>query len=118
MPNQRHSYFYPTRIEYGPGVIQELPSMIKESGRSKGLLVTDQGLESAGIPEKVRNLFTDSGIELITYNEVKSNPTCENVYAGTIVYKESGSTFIVALGGGSSMDVGKTIKVMATHEAL
>ena len=82
MPNQRHSYFYPTRIEYGPGVIQELPSMIKESGRSKGLLVTDQELESAGIPEKVRNLFTDSGIELITYNEVKSNPTCENVYAG------------------------------------
>ena len=71
MPNQRHSYFYPTRIEYGPGVIQELPSMIKESGCSKGLLVTDQGLESAGIPEKVRHLFTDSGIELITYNEVK-----------------------------------------------
>jgi len=116
MPNQRHSYFYPTRIEYGPGVVQELPSMIKETGFSKGLLVTDQGLENTGIPEKIRQLFEESGLKLVTFNDVKSNPTCTNVYDGTDLYKESGAQFIVALGGGSPMDVGKTIKVMATND--
>ena len=116
MPNQRHSYFYPTRVEYGPGVAQELPLMVKETGFTKGLLVTDQGLESTGIPKKIRQVFYESGIELITFNDVKSNPTCNNVYNGTNLYKASGAQFIVALGGGSPMDVGKTIKVMATHD--
>jgi len=116
MTNQRHSYFYPTRIEYGPDVVKELPSMIKETGFSKGLLVTDPGLESTGIPETIRQIFEESGLELITFNDVKSNPTCTNVYDGITLYKNSGAQFIVALGGGSPMDVGKTIKVMATHD--
>ncbi|MBT59398.1 MAG: iron-containing alcohol dehydrogenase [Candidatus Marinimicrobia bacterium] len=116
MPNQRYSYFYPTRVEYGPDVVQELPSMIKETGLMNGLLVTDQGLESTGIPDQIRQIFGESGMELVTFNDVKSNPTCDNVYDGTDFYKEKGAQFVVALGGGSPMDVGKTIKVLATHD--
>jgi 4-hydroxybutyrate dehydrogenase len=53
---------------------------------------------------------------VVTFNGVKSNPVDDNVYQGTIFYKDSGCDYIVALGGGSPMDVGKAIKCLATHE--
>ena len=62
MPLLRHSYSFPTRMEYGPGAIADLPKIIKEAGYSRGLLVTDQGIESIGLADKLRNYFSDQGI--------------------------------------------------------
>jgi len=90
--------------------------MVKSENYTKGLLVTDKGLELTGIPEMIRIEFDKAGIQLETFNDVKSNPTCENVYAGANIFKQSKSEFIIALGGGSPMDVGKAIKVLATHD--
>ncbi len=115
MPLLRHSYSFPTRIEYGPGVISDLPKIIKDSGFTKGLLVTDQGIEKIGLADKLRKYFSDKGIVLSSYSDVVSNPTEQNVFDGTKVYKENNCEFIVALGGGSPIDVGKTIKVTAVH---
>ncbi|MEE9432587.1 MAG: iron-containing alcohol dehydrogenase, partial [Melioribacteraceae bacterium] len=64
MPLLRHSYSFPTRIEYGPGVISDLPKIIKDSGFTKGLLVTDQGIEKIGLADKLRKYFSDKGIVL------------------------------------------------------
>jgi alcohol dehydrogenase class IV len=116
MPEKRHTYSFPTRIEYGPGAMKELPGIIKDQGFKKGLMVTDQGIENVGTPEILRDCFKSAGIELVTFSDVKSNPTDDNVYAGTRMYKESECQFIVSLGGGSPIDVGKTIKCMATHD--
>jgi len=116
MPDKRHSYSYPTRIEYGPGAMKDFTQIIKESGLKKGLLVTDEGIEKVGTPQTLRDYFKSHNIEIVTFSGVKSNPTDDNVFDGTKVYKENQCEFIVALGGGSPIDAGKTIKVMATHD--
>ena len=116
MPLLRHSYNYPTRIEYGPGAISDLPKIIKGKGLKIGLLVTDQGIEKIGLAEKLRSYFTEQNIKIFSYSDVVSNPTEQNVIDATNIYKHNGCDFIVALGGGSPIDVGKTIKVTATHD--
>jgi len=116
MPNKRHTYSYPTRIEYGPGAANDLVAIVKQAGYKKGFLVTDQGVVSVGIPEKIENNFKRAGIQITTFSDVKSNPTDDNVYDGTTAYKESKSEFIVGVGGGSPIDTAKVIKCLATHD--
>lgn len=116
MPDKRHSYSFPTRIEYGPGAAKDVTGIIKEMGLKKGLLVTDKGIEQVGTPETLRRQFKAAGVDIVTFDGVKSNPTDDNVYDGAKLYKESGCDFIVALGGGSPIDVAKTVKVLATHD--
>lgn len=116
MPDKRHTYSYPTIIEYGPGAMKDFTSVVKGNGLRKGLIVTDKGIEKVGTAQKLNGYFGELGIDTVIFSDVKSNPTEENVLEGTKVYKETGCDFIVALGGGSPIDAGKTIKVMATHD--
>ncbi len=116
MANMRHSYSFPTRIEYGPGAMKDFTAIVKEAGGQKGLIVTDKGIEKVGTVKQLQDYFTEVGVETVIFSDVKSNPTEENVLEGTKVYKDSNCDFIVALGGGSPIDTGKTIKVMATHD--
>jgi alcohol dehydrogenase class IV len=116
MANKRHSYSFPTRIEYGPGAMKDFTAIVKDGGGKKGLIVTDKGIEKVGTAQQLQDYFTEAGVETVIFSNVKSNPTEENVLEGTKVYKDSNCDFIVALGGGSPIDTGKTIKVMATHD--
>ena len=116
MANMRHSYSFPTRIEYGPGAMKDFTTIVKESGAKKGLIVTDKGIEKVGTAKQLQDYFTKVGVETVIFSDVKSNPTEENVLEGTKVYLDANCDFIVALGGGSPIDTGKTIKVMATHD--
>ncbi|MEN8117110.1 MAG: iron-containing alcohol dehydrogenase [Bacteroidota bacterium] len=116
MADKRRSYSFPTRIEYGPGAMKDFTFIVKESGLKKGLIVTDAGIEKVGTAQELKNYFSEVEIDSVIFSDVKSNPTEENVLAGTKLYKQSGCDFIVALGGGSPIDTGKTIKVMATHD--
>jgi len=116
MVDKRYTYSYPTRIEYGPGAMKDFTRIVKDRDLKKGLIVTDSGIEKVGTPQELKNYFSDVGIDSVVFSDVKSNPTEENVLDGTTIYKESGCDFIVSLGGGSPMDAGKTMKVMATHD--
>ena len=116
MATKRHTYTYPTRIEYGPGAMKDFTAIIKTRGLKKGLIVTDAGIEKVGTSEILKNYFSEIGIETVIFSDVKSNPTEANVIVGTKVYKATGCDFIVGLGGGSPIDAAKTMKVMATHD--
>ncbi len=116
MAIKRHTYSYPTRIEYGPNAMKDFTVIVKENGLKKGLIVTDKGIEKVGTADVLKGFFAEEGIDTVVFSDVKSNPTEENVLDGTQVYKENNCDFIVALGGGSPMDAGKTMKVMATHD--
>ena len=116
MPTQRHTYSFPTRIEYGPGAVNDLVAIVQQAGLKKGLLVTDEGVFKTGSPEKISNNFNTAGIEIALFSDVKSNPTDGNAYDGAKVYKESKSEFILGLGGGSPLDTAKVIKCLATHD--
>jgi len=116
MPTKRHTYSFPTRIEYGPGAVNDLVAIVQQAGYKRGLLVTDEGVVKVGSPGKISNNFKAAGIEITTFGAVKSNPTDDNAYDGAKVYNESKSEFILGLGGGSPLDTAKTIKCLATHD--
>jgi alcohol dehydrogenase class IV len=96
--------------------MKDFTRIVKDEGLKKGLIVTDAGLVKAGLVSQLEGYFAEAGIETVVFSDVRSNPTEQNVLDGTKVYKETACDFIVGLGGGSPLDTGKTIKVMATHE--
>ncbi|KAA3662669.1 MAG: iron-containing alcohol dehydrogenase, partial [Calditrichaeota bacterium] len=115
-PEFRHKYNFPTHIEYGPGAMLALPKLIKNTGLTKGLLVTDPGIEKVGTADVLCDAFAKENMEIVTFSDVQSNPTDDEVYRGTDVYKNMKCEFIVGLGGGSPIDAGKAMKCLATHE--
>jgi len=107
-------YRMPEYIE-GPGVVKELPAMLKEKGAGKVLVVTDDGLMKLGLPEGLLKELEENGVEYALYSDVQPNPTSDNVEEGFRIYREKGCQAIVAMGGGSPMDCAKSIGAKAAH---
>ena len=105
----------PQNIEFGVGSLKKLPEILKENNSEHVYLVSDHGLESIGVVKKVQDIVEVGGLTCTTFLDVVPNPTVDVVNASTKMYKESGATSIIALGGGSSMDVAKATGVLATY---
>jgi alcohol dehydrogenase class IV len=115
-----HQFNYPTTILYGPGAVAELATRLRaEPGCASGdrplLFVTDPGLCKAGVADTVARVFAAAGLTLHRYSGVHGNPIEDDVLGGVAAYREAGAAGIVALGGGSPIDVAKVIAVLATH---
>ena len=109
------SFIVPQEIVFGVGSLKKLPDLLKKSGSKNALLVSDRGLEKLGVVGKVSDVITASGIECEAFLDVEANPSCETVEAATKIYKDRGATSLIALGGGSPMDVAKSVGVIATY---
>ncbi len=109
------SFKIPQNIEFGMGSLNKLPAILKENGSGHVLLISDHGLESIGVVGKIVDIIEKSGIECTSYLEILPNPTVSMVDEATAVYKECGATSIVALGGGSPMDVAKAVGVLVNY---
>lgn len=108
---------YPTTMLYGPGALAELAKRLSESRQDAHvLLVTDPGLVDAGVSRAVVDHFKTWGLGVTVHSDVHGNPTETDVLVGADAYRQSGANMIVALGGGSPMDVAKVIAVSATHD--
>lgn len=105
----------PQTIEFGVGSLKKLPQMLKEMGSEHVCLISDRGMESLGVVKRVEDIIKGEGIAITSFLDVVPNPTVENVNAATAVYKESGATSIIALGGGSPMDLSKAVGVLAQY---
>ncbi len=97
------------------GVIQQLASVLERLGVSRPMLVTDKGLVRAGLDEKIKAAAAGRPI-VATYDETPSNPDEASVLAALQVYKDAECDGLVALGGGSPMDLAKAVALLATHE--
>lgn len=105
----------PTRIDYGVGAAGKLPETLSSQQASKVLMVTDKGVQSAGLLSAISLGLKTAGIKTEVFNEVESNPKDYNVKAGTDLAKRFNPDWIVAVGGGSPIDCAKAIAVLTTH---
>lgn len=103
------------RSYHGKGAIQEIAGEVTSRGLKKALLCTDPDLLKFGVTKKVTDVLDAAGLAYQVYSEIKPNPTIENVKDGVEAAKAAQADYIIAIGGGSSMDTAKAIAVEATH---
>jgi len=97
------------------GSIKSISEVLKEHGIKKPLICTDPGLAEIGMSDKVRNLLSNE-LSPSFYEETPANPTEKAVEDALKIYKENDCDGVVGFGGGSSMDLAKTVALMANHE--
>lgn len=100
---------------HGYGAIESVPAEIKGHHFKKGLVCTDADLVKFKVIDNVTKLLDKEGLEYAVYDHIKPNPTIENVLEGVKAYKEAGADYIIAIGGGSSMDTAKAIGIIVTN---
>lgn len=100
---------------FGPGSRKELPGVVARLGYKKALVVTDKGLMKFGVAKMVLDVLDEANIPYEIYDEVKPNPTVTNVKKGVEACKNAGADFIIAIGGGSSMDTAKGIGIICNN---
>ena len=105
---------YLTQIRFDFGAVDKLPEDLKALGLANPLLVTDRGIVTTGIAARVAALCP-RGSETPVFDATPSNPTDEAQEAALALYRERGCDGIVALGGGSPLDLAKAVALMATH---
>jgi len=106
---------YLTTINFDHGAIETLADELKAVGITRPLIVTDKGIAAAGILGQVRATLPNS-LPVAVYDETPTNPTEMAVEDALEVYRAEGCDGLIALGGGSSMDLAKAVGVLATHD--
>lgn len=108
----RGDWFFPTEIRFGAGRLDELPSVLTQLGSRRPLIVTDRGLATTPIPGRVAALAAGSS-EPLLWPGADQNPTGEQVMEGVEAFHNHRADAVIALGGGSGLDCGKSIALMA-----
>ena len=100
---------------HGAGAIKEIPAEVKTRGFEKAFVCSDPDLIKFGVTKKVTDVLDGQGLAYEIYSDIKPNPTIENVQSGVAAYKASGADYIIAIGGGSSMDTAKAVGIIINN---
>ncbi len=103
------------RVVFGPGTLEQLGALARELGGKQVLLVTDPGLEKAGHSQRAAEYLRNVNLSVAVFDGVEENPTTRHVDAGVKAARDHRADFIVAVGGGSAMDVAKGINFLFTN---
>lgn len=109
------SFSIPQDIIVGKGSLVKLPEVAKKLGGTHGFIISGPHLNKMGIVKSCAEALEDVGIKVDAYTETEGNPSVETVDKAAAAFKESGADFIIALGGGSPMDVAKAVGVVAKY---
>ncbi len=107
------NWSYPNPIRFGAGRIAEIGDACKAAGMTKPLLITDRGLADNPITTNTLALMEEAGLGAAIFSDVDPNPNDFNADAGVAVYREGGFDGVIAFGGGSGLDLAKTVAFMA-----
>ena len=105
------TFYVPTKIISGCGSLRELPGEVMCFGK-KAVIISDPGIEKAGILQRVEQVLSVAGIETAAYTGVRPNPTIDNASEAAALAKRCGAEVFVAVGGGSSIDTAKSASVL------
>jgi len=100
---------------HGAGAIKEITVEAKNRGFKKAFVCSDPDLVKFNVTSKVTDLLKAENIDFEVYSEIQPNPTIENVQGGVAAFKKAGADYIIAIGGGSSMDTAKAIGIIITN---
>ncbi|XXZ26077.1 iron-containing alcohol dehydrogenase [Sorangium sp. So ce307] len=106
---------FPTRILFGVGVVGQTGAEARRLGASRALIVTDKGVVRSGLLEPVAASLRNEGVEVAVFDDVLGNPIEKNVHDGVAAFREARADLVVALGGGSPLDVGKLVRLGVNH---
>ena len=100
---------------HGKGAIESIVTEARGRGFKKAFVCSDPDLIKFGVTQKVTDILTREGLDFEIYSEIKPNPTIENVQNGVAAFKKSGADYLIAIGGGSSMDTAKAIGIIIAN---
>ena len=100
---------------HGAGAIKEITVEAKNRGFGKAFVCSDPDLVKFNVTSKVTDLLKAENMDFEIYSEIQPNPTIENVQGGVAAFKKAGADYIIAIGGGSSMDTAKAIGIIITN---
>lgn len=100
---------------HGAGAIKEIANEAKARGFKKAFVCSDPDLIKFNVTKKVTDVLDEAGLAYEIYSNIKANPTIENVQTGVAAFKASGADYLIAIGGGSSMDTAKAIGVIIAN---
>lgn len=111
-----YKFTVPQEIIFGMDSLNKLPEIMDNDGLKKAMIISDKMLDDIGVVGKVMDIMDDSGYTCETFLDVEPNPTVDMVNKATLQFNESEFDCIVALGGGSPMDVAKAVGVLAAYK--
>ena len=100
---------------HGAGAIKEITVEAKNRGFKKAFVCSDPDLVKFNVTSKVTDLLKAENMDFEIYSEIQPNPTIENVQGGVAAFKKAGADYIIAIGGGSSMDTAKAVGIIITN---
>ena len=100
---------------HGAGAIKEITVEAKNRGFKKAFVCSDPDLVKFNVTSKVTDLLKAENMDFEVYSEIQPNTTIENVQGGVAAFKKAGADYIIAIGGGSSMDTAKAIGIIITN---
>ena len=100
---------------HGAGAIQSIPAEVKSRKLTKAFVCSDPDLVKFGVTKKVTDVLEAAGLDYELYSNIKPNPTIENVQSGVTAFQAANADYIIAIGGGSSMDTAKGVGIIIAN---
>lgn len=100
---------------HGAGAIKEIVTEVQKRGFKKAFVCSDPDLVKFHVTSKVTDLLSEAGLAYELYSNIKPNPTIENVQTGVKAFQDSGADYLIAIGGGSSMDTAKAVGIVIAN---
>ncbi len=100
---------------HGAGAIQSIPAEVKSRKLTKAFVCSDPDLVKFGVTKKVTDVLEAAGLDYELYSNIKPNPTIENVQSGVAAFQAANADYIIAIGGGSSMDTAKGVGIIIAN---